>query len=173
MASGPALSLVSSGWCGWHPRGPFGTMAVGPAEQPFAIENRARGAGGLVGTDAVVHSPTDGYTLLLVVINHVIGDAPQSPQLRVHARRPSPALLAHQRDARASVISSQDGSRIHRLTWKQIRERSITLAGVDMVHVPYRGSPLALTDLLGGQVQVMFDNIPSSIESIWTWRCAR
>ena len=82
-----------------------------------------------------------------------------------------------------SIVSGQDGSRVHRLRQSQSwqdqhgvgRHRSPPhvagelfkmMTGVNMLHVPYRGAAPALTDLLGGQVQVMFDTMPSSIEHI-------
>jgi tripartite-type tricarboxylate transporter receptor subunit TctC len=153
--------------------------------QPFVIENRP-GANGNVGTEAVVNAPADGYTLLLLAANNAISAtlyeklnfnltrdiAPVASIIRVpnvlqvHPSVPAktvPEFIAYAKanPGRINFASSGIGSSIH-LSGELFK----MMAGVDMVHVPYRGSAPALTDLLGGQVQVMFADMPSSIEYI-------
>jgi tripartite-type tricarboxylate transporter receptor subunit TctC len=153
--------------------------------QPFVIENRP-GAGSNIGTEAVVRAPADGYTLLLVspanVINATLFDklnynfirdiAPVAGISResiimvvnpsVPAKRvPEFIAYAKANPGKLNVASAGIGTGAHLAS-----ELFKMMAGVDMVHVPYRGGPPALTDLLGGQVQVMFVGMQSSIEHI-------
>jgi tripartite-type tricarboxylate transporter receptor subunit TctC len=153
--------------------------------QPFVIENRP-GAGGNIGTEAVVRAPPDGYTLLLVapanVVNATLYDKlnfnfirdimPVAGIIRVPnvvVVNPSvpaktiPELIAYAKahPGKINMGSSGNGSTIH-ISGELFK----MMAGVDMIHVPYRGSGPALTDLLGGQVQVMVATLPSSIEYI-------
>jgi len=153
--------------------------------QQFVIENRP-GAGGTIGTEAVVRSPPDGYTLLLVaaynVINAALYDNLNFSFVRdimpvasivsiplvmvVHPSLPArtvPEFIAYAKanPGKINMASSGVGATPH-VTGELFK----MMAGVDLIHVPYRGSAPALTDLLGGQVQVMFDFIPSSIEHI-------
>jgi tripartite-type tricarboxylate transporter receptor subunit TctC len=153
--------------------------------QPFVIENRP-GAGGNIGTEAVVRAPPDGYTLFLVapanVVNATLYDKlnfnfirdimPVAGIIRVPnvvVVNPSvpaktvPELIANAKahPGKINMGSSGNGSTIH-ISGELFK----MMAGVDMIHVPYRGSGPALTDLLGGQVQVMFATMPSSIEYI-------
>jgi tripartite-type tricarboxylate transporter receptor subunit TctC len=124
--------------------------------QPFLIENRP-GAGTNIATEAVVKSAPDGYTLLMVsppnTINTTLYEKLNFNFLRDIAAKANPGKLSF---ASAGVGSSQHLS----------GEMFKMMAGVDMVHVPYRGGAPALTDLIGGQVQLMFDNVSSSIEHI-------
>jgi tripartite-type tricarboxylate transporter receptor subunit TctC len=153
--------------------------------QPFVIENRP-GAGGNIGTEAVVRSPSDGYTLLWATspnaINATFYDklnynfirdiAPVAATIRVPnvmVVNPSlpvktvPEFIAYAKanPGRLNMASGGNGVPSH-----VAGELFKMMAGVDMVHVPYRGSAPALTDLLAGQVHVMFDAMPSSIEHI-------
>jgi tripartite-type tricarboxylate transporter receptor subunit TctC len=153
--------------------------------QPFIIENRS-GATGNIATEAVVRAPPDGYTLLLVApanaINATLYDnlnfnfirdiAPVAGTIRapnVMLVNPSvpaktvPEFIAYAKanPGKMNMASGGNGAPGH-----IAGELFKMMAGVNMVHVPYRGSPLALTDLLGGQVQVYFSTLPPAIEYI-------
>jgi tripartite-type tricarboxylate transporter receptor subunit TctC len=153
--------------------------------QSFIIENRT-GAGGNIATEAVVRAPPDGYTLLLVnpanAINATLYDklnfsfirdiGPVAGIIRmpnVMVVNPSvpaktlPEFIAYAKanPGKINMASAGNGTAIH-----VSGELFKMMTGVNMVHVPYRGAPPALTDLIGGQVQVMFDNMPNSIEHI-------
>ena len=157
--------------------------------QPFVVENRP-GAGGNVATEAVVRAPPDGHTLLMCgpvnTINATLYDglgfdfaadiAPVAGVARVplvmevHPAVPAgtvPEFIAYARanPGRLGMASAGNGTPQH-----VAGELFKTMAGVDMLHVPYRGSAPALADLLGGRVQVMFDAMPSSIGHIRTGR---
>jgi tripartite-type tricarboxylate transporter receptor subunit TctC len=150
--------------------------------QPFVIENRP-GAGGNVGTEAVVRAPPDGYTLLLIgapnAINATLYDKLNFNFIRdiapvggimgvpnamvVHPSVPAkivPEFIAYAKanPGKVNMASSGIGTSPH-----MAGELFKFMAGVDMVHVPYRGGAPALTDLLSGQVQVMFASAPSVI----------
>jgi tripartite-type tricarboxylate transporter receptor subunit TctC len=153
--------------------------------QPFVIENRP-GAGGNIGTEAVVRAPADGYTLLLAVtpnaINASLYDklnfkfsrdiAPvasiaRSPNVMlVNPSFPAktvPEFIAYAKANRGKInMASQGNGTSGHLAGELFK----MTAGIDMVHVPFRGAAPALTDLLGGQVQLMFGSVPSSIEYI-------
>src|SRR3954451_22650491 len=157
--------------------------------QPFVIENRP-GAASNIATEAVVRAPPDGYTLLLIgppnAINatlydklnfNFIGDiAPIASLVRaplvmeVNPTFPAasiPDFIAYAKanPGKVSAASGGNGTPNH-----MSGELFKMMTGVNMVHVPYRGAAPALTDLLSGQVQVMFDAVPSSIEHIRTGR---
>ncbi len=157
--------------------------------QPFVVENRP-GGGGNIGTDAVVRAPPDGYTLLLVgspnMINATLYEklnfnfirdiAPvasidRTPLvMEVNQSFPArsvPEFIAYAKakPGKINMASAGTGTGQH-----VAGELFKMMAGVDMTHVPYRSAGPALTDLIGGQVQVMFDGLPASIEHIRTGR---
>jgi tripartite-type tricarboxylate transporter receptor subunit TctC len=157
--------------------------------QPFVIENRL-GAGSNIATEAVAHAPPDGYTLLLVgspnAINATLYDrlnfnfirdiAPVASFMRgalvlaVHPSVPAKTLAEFIAYAKANPGKLAYGSGgvggITHITAELFK----MMAGVEMVHVPYRGVAPALTDLLGGQVQALFANPAQSIPYIRTSR---
>ena len=153
--------------------------------QPFVIENRP-GAGGNLGTETVVKARPDGYTILMAsttnAINATLYDklnfnfirdiAPVATISRntlvmvVHPSIPAktvPEFIAYAKanPRKLNMASPGNGSPNH-----VSGELFKMMTGVDMVHVPYRSGGPALTDLLGGQMQVMFPAIVSSIEYI-------
>jgi tripartite-type tricarboxylate transporter receptor subunit TctC len=153
--------------------------------QSVVVESRP-GGGTNIATEAVVRAAPDGYTLLLVApanaINATLYDklgfdflrdiVPVAGIIRfpnvvdVHPSLPIrsiPELIAYAKanPGKLNMASSGNGSTIH-----MSGELFKMLTGITMVHVPYRGGAPALTDLMGGQVQVMFDNIPTSAEHV-------
>jgi tripartite-type tricarboxylate transporter receptor subunit TctC len=153
--------------------------------QTFIIESRP-GAATNIATEAVVHAPPDGYTLLLVApanainvtlyeklnYNFVHDIAPVAGLIRfpnVMEVNPSvpaktvPEFIAYAKanPGKLNMASSGNGSTIH-----VSGELFKMMTGISMIHVPYRGGAPALTDMISGQVQVMFDNVPTSIEFI-------
>jgi tripartite-type tricarboxylate transporter receptor subunit TctC len=155
--------------------------------QSFVIENRP-GAGGTIGTEAVVRASPDGYTLLLIAGAHMVNASlydrlsynfiqditpvasisRETGVMLVHPSVPAktvPEFIAHARanPGKLNMASSGIGSTSH-----VAGELFKMMAGVNMIHVPYRGSPPALTDLLGGQVQLYFANMGGAIEHVRT-----
>jgi tripartite-type tricarboxylate transporter receptor subunit TctC len=153
--------------------------------QQIVIENRA-GAGGNIGTEAAVKALPDGYTLLQVTVANAINNslyeklnfnivqdiAPvasvyrQPLVLEVHPAIPVttvPEFIAYAKanPGKINMASGGNGTPQH-----LAGELFKMMAGVEMVHVPYSGAAPALTDMIGGQVQVMFDTMNSSIEHI-------
>jgi tripartite-type tricarboxylate transporter receptor subunit TctC len=155
--------------------------------QQFVIENRP-GAGGNIATEAAVRAPADGYTILMIgpsaTINVTLYEnlsfaflrdiAPVASIMRtsnvmeVHPSLPIktvPEFIAYAKanPSKINMASAGSGSSQH-----MAGELFKMMAGVDMVHVPYRGAAPALTDLIAGQVQIMFDNMTSSVEHVRT-----
>jgi len=153
--------------------------------QQFVVENRP-GAGNNLGTEAVVHAAPDGYTLLLVNPAHGINAtlypklsfnfirdiAPVAGIMRVpNVMEVNPSVpaktvsefiaYAKANPGKINLASSGNGTSVH-LSGELFK----SMTGTDLTHVPYRGSAPALTDLIGGTVHVMFDNMPSSLPHI-------
>jgi tripartite-type tricarboxylate transporter receptor subunit TctC len=153
--------------------------------QPFVIENRP-GASTNIATEAVVRAPADGYTLLLAFSTNAInaslydklsynfihdiapvaGIARALDVILVNPSvpaKPVPELIAY---AKANPGQLNMGSGGNGTPSHVEGELFKMMTGIKMVHVPYRGMAPALTDLIGGQVQLMFGSMPSSIEYI-------
>lgn len=153
--------------------------------QTFVVENRP-GSGGVIGADAVAKSLADGYTLLTVGPSHVINASLRSKLpydaindftpvalfantasvLLVHPSVPVQSVaeliaLAKREPGKVHYGSAGNGSSPHLHA-----ELFKSLAGVDLVHVPYKGSTQARTDLIAGQVQVVFDGLLPSIPHV-------
>ncbi|HUL94856.1 MAG TPA: tripartite tricarboxylate transporter substrate binding protein [Usitatibacter sp.] len=149
--------------------------------QQFVIENKP-GGGNNIGTDYVVTSPPDGYTMLLVnpanginatlyknlSFNFVRDIAPVAGLVRTpNVMEVNPSVPAKTvaefiawckaNPGKVNMASSGSGTSVH-LSGELFK----TMTGCDMLHVPYKGAGPALTDLMAGQVHVMFDNLPSS-----------
>jgi tripartite-type tricarboxylate transporter receptor subunit TctC len=155
--------------------------------QPVVIEDRP-GAGSVIGTDAVAKSAPDGYTLLMMSNTHTVNESliPNKPYqlmrdfvavapvnysdlvLVVHPSVPVNSLkelidLAKSQPKGLNYASSGPGTPYH-----MAGELFKAMAGVDIVHVPYKGSSGARTDVLGGQVQMMFDAITTMAPNVRT-----
>jgi tripartite-type tricarboxylate transporter receptor subunit TctC len=162
-----------------------GQMLSEQLGQSFIIENRP-GAGSNIATEAAVRAPPDGYTLLLVgpanAVNATLYEklnynfirdiAPVASISRepnvmvVNTSIPAktvPEFIAYAKanPGKINMASSGNGTSVH-----VAGELFKMMTGINMPHVPYRGAAPAVTDLLGGQVQVMFASMPSSIEYI-------
>jgi tripartite-type tricarboxylate transporter receptor subunit TctC len=153
--------------------------------QQFVIENKP-GAGNNIGTEAVVNAEPDGYTVLLVNPANYI-NATLYGKLSFNFLRDIAPVAAFHRTAnvmtvnkditaktvaefiayvkanpgKVNMASSGNGTSVH-----LSGEMFMMLSGAKMQHVPYRGAAPAITDMLGGQVQVIFDNMPSIIQHI-------
>ena len=160
----------------------LGDKAARELGQPFVIENRP-GAGGNIGADYVAKQPGDGYTimitsigmatnkalynklsydpvkdfapisLLAVVPNVLVVNAAKSPEKSVAD------VIAHAKKepGKLTYASAGNGTSIH-----LAGEVFASMAGINILHVPYKGSGPAVTDMLGGQVDLMFDSITSA-----------
>ena len=153
--------------------------------QTFIVDDRP-GAGSIIGTDAVAKSPPDGYTLLLMSNTHTVNESliptkpfqlmrdfvPVAPinssDLVLVARSGLPASTLAELVAAAkakpgglSYASSGPGTPYH-----MAGELFKAMAGVSILHIPYKGSSGARTDVLGGQVDMMFDAVPTMTEHI-------
>jgi tripartite-type tricarboxylate transporter receptor subunit TctC len=147
-------------------------------KQPFVVEDKP-GAGSVIGTDAVAKSPADGYTLLMMSNTHTVNETlmPHKPfklmtdfvgiapvnysdlMLVVNPKVPVKTLadliaLAKSKPGKLTYASSGTGTPYH-----MAGELFKHMAGVNIVHVPYKGSSGARTDVLGGQVDMMFDAV--------------
>lgn len=155
-------------------------------KQPFVVENRP-GAGGAIGSVAVAKSPADGYTLLMGTVNShgintallktlpydaikdfypitIVGSTPNV--LAVHPSVPAKNLgellaLARSKPGSLNFGSTSPGGSPH-----MSGELLKAMGQVDIIHIPYKGAGPMLIDLIGGQVQMGFDNLPSSIGHI-------
>jgi len=157
--------------------------------QPFVVENRP-GAGNNLGTEAVIKSPPDGYTMLLVNpanginatlyknlnFNFIRDIAPVAGLVRapnvMEVTNSLPVKTVKEfidyckaNPGKINMASSGSGTSVH-LSGELFK----FMTGCDMVHVPYKGAGPALVDLIGGQVHVLFDNLPSSIGHIRSGR---
>jgi tripartite-type tricarboxylate transporter receptor subunit TctC len=153
--------------------------------QQFIIENKP-GAGNNIGTEAAINAPPDGYTVLLVnpanainatlyqklPFNFMNDTAPVGGIMRVpNVMEVNPSVpaktvaefiaYAKANPGKINWASSGNGTSVH-LSGELFK----IMTGVDLTHVPYRGSAPALTDMISGTVQVMFDNMPSSLPHI-------
>jgi tripartite-type tricarboxylate transporter receptor subunit TctC len=153
--------------------------------QPFVVEDRP-GGGAIVGTDAVAKSAPDGYTLLMMSNTHTVNESlirdkpfqllrdfvPVAPVnysdllMVVHPSVPANTLaefiaLAKAKPGGLNYASSGPGTPYH-----MAGELFKAMAGVNIVHVPYKGSSGARTDILGGQVQMMFDAITTMAPNV-------
>lgn len=153
--------------------------------QTIVIENQA-GAGGHLGAAALVKAPADGYSLVLATIAHnaassmyanlgynpekdlkpVILIAESAGVLVVNASLPPKTVQEFIAYAKSSGRTLSYGSAGHGSAIHLSAELFKSMAAVNLTHVPYRGSAPAMTDLLGGNIQVMFENIPTALQHI-------
>jgi tripartite-type tricarboxylate transporter receptor subunit TctC len=167
----------------------FGQWLSDRLGQPVVIENRT-GAGGNIATEAVVVAPADGHTLLLTSMGNAVnaslferlnynflrdiapvaGISREPLGMEVHPSFPAKTVsefitYAKANPGKVNYGSAGVGSSLH-----MAGELFKLMAGVELMHVPYRASPPALTDLLAGQVQLMFSPLPPSVEYVRSGR---
>jgi tripartite-type tricarboxylate transporter receptor subunit TctC len=153
--------------------------------QQFVVENRA-GSGGMIAANSVINSPPDGYTIMFVAPNNAIGASlyknlpfvflrdtvPVAGIMRLTNIMVVPPSLpvrtvaefidyAKAHPGELSFASSGNGTSVH-----MSAELFKTMTGINIVHVPYRGSSAVAPDLMTGKVHVMFDNLPGAIEFV-------
>lgn len=151
--------------------------------QPVIVDNKP-GAGGNLGADAVAKAAHDGYTLLMGTVGTqainpsvytkipyglkdfapvtLIASVPNVLVINAsNSARTVAELVTNAKGRGLTFASSGAGSSIH-LSGELFK----SITKLDMTHIPYRGSALALTDILGGQVEIMFDNLPTSLPQI-------
>ena len=122
--------------------------------QQFVVDNRG-GAGGIIGTEIAAKAAPDGYTLCTVSASYSA-----NPAVKAHSLQEFLALARAKPEA-INFGSSGTGSSIH-LAFELFRQ----LTQIPMQHIPYKGTGPALTDLLGGQIQLMFSSAPAAIPQI-------
>src|SRR5258707_2084043 len=153
--------------------------------QQFVVENKP-GAGNNIGTDSVVNAEPDGYTVLMVNPANYI-NATLYANLKFNFVRDIAPIVGFQRvpnvmtvnkdvpaktvaefidyvkanPGKVNMASSGNGTSVH-----LSGEMFMSMSGAKMQHVPYRGAAPAITDMLGGQVQLIFDNMPSIIQHV-------
>ncbi|MGE0803561.1 MAG: Bug family tripartite tricarboxylate transporter substrate binding protein, partial [Lautropia sp.] len=150
--------------------------------QPFVVENRV-GAGSTIGTNFVAKAPADGYTILLSGVTGLAAGASMFKQLPYDTRKDfapivmvlqNPAVLLVHPSVKAGTVDefiklakAQPGALNYGSSGLGggqhfAAEYFILATGVNIVHVPYKGASQALADLMGGQVNLMFESIPTS-----------
>src|ERR1700742_3814782 len=177
---------------GFAPGGPVDTVARIMAQalsdhfgQQFVVENRA-GSGGNIAAQAAIASPADGYTVLFSGANNAISASlykhlpfdfmrdtvpvamfTQVPNMMIVSNAMPVKTVKEFIDyckanpGKISFSSSGNGTTVH-----MAGELFKAMTKCDMVHVPYRGSALAIPDLISNKVQVMFDNLPTALEQV-------
>src|SRR5262249_26767914 len=167
----------------------FGQWLSDRLDQPFVIENRTE-AGGNIATEAVVLAPGGGHTLLLTSMGNAVnatlferlnynflrdvapvaGISREPLGMEVHPSFPAKTVSEFITYAKANPDKVNYGSAGVGSSLHMAGELFKLMAGVELMHVPYRGSPPALTDLLAGQLQLMFSPLPPSVEYVRSGR---
>ncbi len=157
--------------------------------QPVIVDNRP-GGGGVIGTEVVAKAPADGYTILMIATNHTVNPSliPKLPYdaiadfapvtqltaspniLVLHPSLPAASLkeliaLARQRPGQLNYSSAGNGTAGHLAA-----ELMKMMAKIDVVHVPYKAAPQALSDLVSGQIQLQFSNLMTALPHVKSGR---